>query len=60
VREGQAAGAFAADVDAEAFARSFAAVVDGLATHVVLHRGVVSTDDMVAACRAFATVTLAR
>ena len=52
VREGQRAGAFRTDADAEAFARGFAAAADGLATHVVLHRGVVSPDDMRAACAA--------
>ena len=52
VREGQSAGAFRADADADAFARGFAAAADGLATHVVLHRGVVSPDDMRAACAA--------
>ena len=52
VREGQRAGAFRTDADADAFARGFAAAADGLATHVVLHRGVVSPDDMRAACAA--------
>jgi AcrR family transcriptional regulator len=52
VREGQSAGAFRTDADPEAFARGFAAAADGLATHVVLHRGVVSPDDMRAACAA--------
>jgi AcrR family transcriptional regulator len=50
VRAGQRAGDFRQDADAEAFARGFAAAADGLATHVVLHRGVVSPDDMRAAC----------
>jgi AcrR family transcriptional regulator len=52
VREGQRAGDFRADADPEAFARGYAAAADGLATHVVLHRGVVSPDDMRAACAA--------
>ena len=52
VREGQRAGAFRSDADPDAFARGFAAAADGLATHVVLHRGVVSPDDMRAACAA--------
>jgi AcrR family transcriptional regulator len=52
VRAGQRAGDFRQDADAEAFARGFAAAADGLATHVVLHRGVVSPDDMRAACAA--------
>jgi AcrR family transcriptional regulator len=52
VRDGQRAGAFRRDADPEAFARGFAAAADGLATHVVLHRGVVSPDDMRGACAA--------
>jgi AcrR family transcriptional regulator len=52
VRDGQRAGAFRADADPEAFARGYAAAADGLATHVVLHRGIVSPDDMRAACTA--------
>ncbi len=52
VRNGQRAGAFRRDADPEAFARGFAAAADGLATHVVLHRGVVSPDDMRGACAA--------
>jgi AcrR family transcriptional regulator len=52
VREGQHAGAFRRDADPEAFARGYAAAADGLATHVVLHSGVVSPDDMRAACAA--------
>ena len=52
VREGQRAGAFRGDADPEAFARGYAAAADGLATHVVLHRGVVSPDDMRTACAA--------
>ena len=52
VRDGQRAGAFRADADPDAFARGYAAAADGLATHVVLHRGVVSPDDMRAACAA--------
>jgi AcrR family transcriptional regulator len=52
VREGQGAGDFRPDADPDAFARGYAAAADGLATHVVLHRGVVSPDDMRAACAA--------
>ena len=52
VRQGQRAGAFRADADPEAFARGYAAAADGLATHVVLHRGVVSPGDMRSACAA--------
>ena len=52
VREGQRAGAFRRNADADAFARGYAAAADGLATHVVLHRGVVSPDDMRTACAA--------
>jgi AcrR family transcriptional regulator len=52
VREGQSAGAFRRDADPDAFARGYAAAADGLATHVVLHRGVVSPDDMRSACAA--------
>ena len=52
MREGQRAGAFRPDADPEAFARGYAAAADGLATHVVLHRGVVSPDDMRAGCAA--------
>jgi hypothetical protein len=59
VREGQAAGAFAAAADPEAFARGYAAVIDGLATHVVLHEGLGSSE-MEAACRAYVEAALAR
>ena len=53
VREGQRARARSGrDADPEAFARGYAAAADGLATHVVLHRGVVSPDDMRTACAA--------
>jgi AcrR family transcriptional regulator len=52
VRDGQRTGAFREDADPEAFARGYAAAADGLATHVVLHRGVVSADDMRTACAA--------
>ena len=50
--QGQRAGVFRGDADPDAFARGYAAAADGLATHVVLHRGVVSPDDMRAACAA--------
>ncbi|MDX6541827.1 MAG: hypothetical protein QOI71_3437 [Gaiellales bacterium] len=52
VRDGQQAGAFRADADPAAFARGYAAAADGLATHVVLHRGTVTPDDMRAATAA--------
>jgi AcrR family transcriptional regulator len=52
VRDGQRAGAFRRDADPEAFARGYAAAADGLATHVVLHSGVVWPDDMRTACAA--------
>jgi AcrR family transcriptional regulator len=52
VRDGQREGDFRPDADPEAFARGYAAAADGLATHVVLHRGVVSPEDMRAACAA--------
>jgi len=50
VRAGQADGSFRPDADPEAFARGYAAVVDGLATHVVLHHGLDGAA-MVDACR---------
>jgi AcrR family transcriptional regulator len=52
VRDGQRAGAFRPEADPDAFARGYAAAADGLATHVVLHRGTVTPDDMRAACAA--------
>jgi AcrR family transcriptional regulator len=52
VRDGQRAGAFRDDADPDAFARGFAAAADGLATHVVLHRGTVTAEDMRSACAA--------
>ncbi len=57
VREGQAAGAFAPAADPDAFARGYAAVIDGLATHVVLHGGFGPTE-MEAACRAYVDAAL--
>jgi AcrR family transcriptional regulator len=56
VRDGQRAGAFRADADPDAFARGYAAAADGLATHVVLHRGTVTPRDMRAACAALVDV----
>src|SRR3954469_17465587 len=56
VREGQRAGAFRDDADPDAFARGVAAAADGLATHVVLHRGTVTPDDMRAASAALVAV----
>jgi AcrR family transcriptional regulator len=57
VREGQAAGAFAPAADPEAFARGYAAVIDGLATHVVLHGGF-GPAEMDAVCRAYVDAAL--
>jgi len=57
VREGQAAGAFASAADPEAFAHGYAAVIDGLATHVVLHGGF-GPAEMEAACRAYVDAAL--
>ena len=57
---GAAGGPFAgAGVDPEAFARGYAAVIDGLATHVVLHDGF-GPAEMEAACRAYVDAALAR
>ena len=52
MREGRRAGAFRRDAHPEAFARGYAAAADGLATHVVLHSGVVWPEDMRTACAA--------
>ena len=57
VREGQAEGSFAADADPDAFARGYAAVIDGLATHVVLHDGL-GPAEMEAACSAYVDAAL--
>jgi AcrR family transcriptional regulator len=57
VREGQAAGAFAAGADPDAFARGYAAVIDGLATHVVLHDGF-GPAEMETACSAYVDAAL--
>jgi AcrR family transcriptional regulator len=57
VREGQLNGAFAAGADADAFARGYAAVIDGLATHVVLHDGF-GPAEMAAACSAYVDAAL--
>jgi AcrR family transcriptional regulator len=57
VREGQASGTFAASADPTAFARGYAAVIDGLATHVVLHDGF-GAAEMQAACRAYVDAAL--
>jgi AcrR family transcriptional regulator len=59
VRDGQAAGAFAPGPDPDAFARGYTAVIDGLATHVVLHEGL-GAAEMEAACRAYVDAALAR
>jgi AcrR family transcriptional regulator len=58
VSEGQAIGAFARDADPDAFARGYAAVIDGLATHVVLHEGL-GPAEMEAACSAYVDAALA-
>jgi AcrR family transcriptional regulator len=58
VGEGQAAGAFDASADPAAFARGYTAVIDGLATHVVLHDGF-GAAEMLAACRGFVDAALA-
>ena len=58
VGEGQAAGTFASSADPAAFARGYAAVIDGLATHVVLHDGF-GAAEMQAACRAYVDAALA-
>ncbi len=57
VREGQAAGSFAPAADGAAFARGYAAVIDGLATHVVLHAGL-GPAEMEAACSAYVDAAL--
>lgn len=57
VRQGQRDGVFAGEVEPEAFARGYAAVIDGLATHVVLHRDV-AADDMRAACTRYLDAVL--
>jgi AcrR family transcriptional regulator len=57
VRDGQATGAFAPAADPDAFARGYAAVIDGLATHVVLHAGF-GPAEMEAACRAYVDAQL--
>jgi AcrR family transcriptional regulator len=57
VRAGQAAGVFAPTADPDAFARGYAAVIDGLATHVVLHAGF-GPAEMEAACRAYVDAQL--
>jgi AcrR family transcriptional regulator len=59
VRAGQTAGAFGAGADPEAFARGYTAVIDGLATHVVLHDGL-GPAEMEAACSAYVDASLAR
>jgi AcrR family transcriptional regulator len=47
-------------VDADAWARRYVALIDGLALHVTLHPGSVSPDDMQRACGDYVTVTLHR
>jgi AcrR family transcriptional regulator len=57
VRDGQAMGAFSMEADPDAFARGYAAVIDGLATHVVLHDGF-GPAEMEAACSAYVDASL--
>ena len=57
VREGQAGGSFVRSADPDAFARGYAAVIDGLATHVVLHDGL-GPAEMEAACSAYVEAAL--
>jgi AcrR family transcriptional regulator len=57
VREGAARGAFRA-VDAPEWATAFAALLDGLALHVILHPRSLSPAGMAASCEAFVAATL--
>ncbi|MGI9116125.1 MAG: TetR/AcrR family transcriptional regulator [Gaiellales bacterium] len=57
VRDGIAAGVFA-DVDAPAWARTYAALIDGLATHVLIHPESVTPERMRAALRSHIVATL--
>ena len=57
VRRGQQARTFSPEVDPAAFARGYAAVIDGLATHAVLHPDV-GPDEMRAACERYLDAVL--
>ena len=57
VRQGRRDGAFTGELEPEAFARGYAAVIDGLATHAVLHQDV-GPDDMRAACARYLDAVL--
>ena len=59
VRDGQKAGVFVA-VDAAAWARTYAALLDGLALHVLLHPATVTSALMRSALRAHVDGTLGR
>jgi AcrR family transcriptional regulator len=58
VREGQEAGEFAADLDADAFAVEFAALIDGLGVQVTLGDPDVPLGRMLDGCVAFAEARL--
>lgn len=58
VREGQEAGEFAAEADADAFAVEFAALIDGLGVQVTLADPDVPLARMLDACVAFAEARL--
>jgi AcrR family transcriptional regulator len=57
VREGVAAGSFR-DVDAAGWACEFAALLDGLALHVILHPRSLTAARMAASCDSFVAATL--
>ena len=57
VRDGIARGAFR-DVDAGEWATAYAALLDGLALHVLLHPRALTPEGMAASARAFVTATL--
>jgi AcrR family transcriptional regulator len=57
VRAGVARGAFR-QVDAYEWACQFAALLDGLALHVILHPGALGAAGMASSCRAFVAGTL--
>lgn len=59
VRDGQAAGAFR-EVDPARWSCTYAAVLDGLALHVLLHPATVAADEMRRALRTFVADTLVR
>ena len=57
MRAGIARGSFR-QVDAYEWACQFAALLDGLALHVILHPGALGAAGMASSCRAFVTGTL--